>query len=142
MQYLMGGGGDQPTSGNGESGTTVVNIPSGTGVVGPNGGSGDGASAAFSVPPRGLIQTTKVYRSIPTEKWWGKTLQQGITTMDSSSMKAGRFLRQNAAVRLAFVAYIIIVHLYMFYLSTLGMHTLPAAGHDVHDHIENHLHAK
>jgi hypothetical protein len=96
--------------------------------------------ASFSVERAAVkdLERTKIYQAM-NNKWWGPSVQRAASALDLSTMHLARFLRQNAALRLCVAIYAVLLHLYVFHVVSSVVHLMPHVGHDVHDHISNHL---
>ena len=102
------------------------------------GGAGDDGDAHISGLTSRQLQRSRVYKKLDNVKF-GKKLQKGMSTVDFAAVSVGRFLRRHALARLFVAIYVVVIHLYLFGAVFSGLHSLPVDGHDVHDHISNHI---
>merc|ERR1711991_986578 len=107
---------------------------------------GDNELAALrhggSQPTRELRQDP-VVAAVARNKW-GNRAVGAAAMLDVVVLRFGRLLRANASLRLLAVAYVLVLHAYVFnaimVFLTHSSHMPDHMGDDVHDHIANHLH--
>ena len=66
---------------------------------------------------------------------WGSFVTSVASRVDRLGIRSGRFLSAHAAVRVAFVVYLVLLHVYVFHLFAAVLHAMPATGNDVHAHV-------
>ena len=100
----------------------------------------DAEMASLSVERAQLrdLEKTRIYQAM-SNRWWGPSVQRAATALDLSTMHLAKFLRKNAVLRLVVALYAVVLHVYVFHLVASVVHLMPHVGHDVHDHISNHL---
>lgn len=85
------------------------------------------------------IRSSMMLQVMERQAWGGRSVAKAATAMDGWSLRAARLLFNHAGLRLAFILYVIILHVYVGVVLVHVLHQMPTVGDDVHDHVANHL---
>ncbi|KAJ9470099.1 hypothetical protein DIPPA_32762 [Diplonema papillatum] len=83
--------------------------------------------------PQQKIDESRVFRSLSGIGPWGVRLHRLADRLDTQVMQLGRFLYSNALIRVTLASYLVVIHVWVFYLVGSYVH-MPHMSSPVHDH--------
>eukprot|EP00760_Papus_ankaliazontas_P021247 PhM_4_TR18662/c0_g1_i2/m.19907 len=80
------------------------------------------------------ISSSVFFQNLSTRRWGGRGIAAVARRLDAVSLRTAYMLRANVVLRLMIVLYVLILHLWVFYLVTSYVHMLPHMAENVHEH--------
>eukprot|EP01064_Diplonema_japonicum_P003351 TRINITY_DN12172_c0_g3_i1.p1 TRINITY_DN12172_c0_g3~~TRINITY_DN12172_c0_g3_i1.p1 ORF type:complete len:382 (+),score=103.42 TRINITY_DN12172_c0_g3_i1:70-1215(+) len=85
--------------------------------------------------PQHQVDESKFFQSLAGRGRWGMRITTTASRVDFYTMRFGKFLYSNAVIRVLIAMYLIMIHLWVFFVITSYVHMLPHMSQNVHDHV-------
>ena len=84
--------------------------------------------------PQAKVNDSHFFQSIAGRGQLGLRVTAAVTRIDYYTLRLGKVAYSNAVVRVLIAVYLIIIHLWVFYVISSSVHMLPSLAESVHDH--------